>query len=70
MLFYFRQKALKALNDRMKSKDTTSEAWPEMDEVHQTPFLPPMHQTENSSVIIDMKNSQTKDDLDQQQTTS
>jgi len=54
----------------MKSKDTTSEAWPEMDEVHQTPFLPPMHQTENSSVIIDMKNSQTKDDLDQQQTTS
>ena len=67
---YFRQKALKALNDRMKSKDSPSEAWPEMDEIHQTPLLPPTHEPDNSSVIIDMKNSQIKDDLNQQQTTS
>jgi hypothetical protein len=54
----------------MKSKDSPSEAWPEMDEIHQTPLLPPTHEPDNSSVIIDMKNSQIKDDLNQQQTTS
>ncbi len=75
ILFHFRQKALKALNDRMKSKDTTSEAWPEMDEIHQTPFLPPTHQIENSSVILNMQNSKemstlTKEDLNQQQNSS
>jgi len=71
ILFYFRQKALKALNDRMKIQDTTSDAWPEMDEIQQTPLLPPTHQIENSSVILDMNNSNdlstlTKEDLNQQ----
>jgi hypothetical protein len=59
----------------MKSKDTTSEAWPEMDEVQQHTLLIPTHQIDNSSVIIDINNSNeistlTKEDLNQQQNTS
>jgi hypothetical protein len=55
----------------MKIQDTTSDAWPEMDEIQQTPLLPPTHQIENSSVILDMNNSNdlstlTKEDLNQQ----
>ncbi|CAF1972951.1 unnamed protein product [Rotaria magnacalcarata] len=61
-----RQKALKALNDRMKVKDLSSEAWPELDEV-ESPLLPPTHQLETASTIIDMNNS-TKEDLNQPQT--
>ncbi|CAF4744939.1 unnamed protein product [Rotaria socialis] len=61
-----RQKALKALNDRMKVKDLSSEAWPELDEV-ENPLLPPTHQLETASTIIDMNNS-TKEDLNQPQT--
>jgi len=66
-----RQKALKALNDRMKLKETTGEAWPEIDEAHQAPHLAQTHQTQNSSVTIDMNNSNeltpsiTKEDLNQ-----
>jgi hypothetical protein len=68
---YFRQKALKALNDRMKTKETTNDAWPELDEIHQTPLLNQTDQTQNSSITIDMTNSKelpsamTKDDLNQ-----
>jgi len=77
-----RQKALKALNDRMKSKETTNEAWPELDENHQMSLLDQTHPTQNSSVTLDMTNSDelstttTKEDLNQpyfdteQQTTS
>jgi hypothetical protein len=60
----------------MKSKDTTSEAWPEMDEIQQNSLITPIpHQIENSSVIIDINNSNeistlTKEDLNQQQNTS
>ena len=56
----------------MKSKDLASEAWPEMDEVHQTPLLPPTHQIDNSSVIIDMKNPNDikNEDSHQSETTS
>ncbi|CAF1163854.1 unnamed protein product [Rotaria sordida] len=66
-----RQKALKALNDRMKLKDLPSEAWPELEE-SQSPLLPPTHQLEPSSIIIDMNNSNkiltpTKEDLNQHQ---
>lgn len=32
--FDFRQKALKALDDRMKSKEPNADAWPELDEAH------------------------------------
>ncbi|CAF1599323.1 unnamed protein product [Adineta ricciae] len=71
-----RQKALKALNDRMKIKDSTTEAWPELDDAQQSPLLPATtHQVDNSSVKIDMNNlmdisSSRKDDLNQQATTS
>ncbi|CAF3157790.1 unnamed protein product, partial [Rotaria sp. Silwood2] len=69
-----RQKALKALNDRMKLKDSASEAWPDLDE-NQSPLLPPTHQLEPSSIVINMDNSNkmltsTKEDLNQQQTSS
>jgi hypothetical protein len=52
----------------MKIKDTTSEAWPELDETQQNPLLPPTHQIDNSSTTIDMNNSNdmsssTKEDL-------
>ncbi|CAF3649151.1 unnamed protein product [Rotaria sp. Silwood1] len=66
-----RQKALKALNDRMKQKQTTSENWPELDETHQSQLLAQSDQTQNSSVTIDMTNSNeltstiTKEDLNQ-----
>jgi hypothetical protein len=71
-IIYFRQKALKALNDRMKVKETTSEAWPEIDETQQKPLLAQTHQTQNPSVTIDMDNlneqtttTTTKEDLNQ-----
>jgi len=66
-----RQKALKALNDRMKVKETSNEAWPELDETHQTSLLAQNNQIQNSSVAIDMTNSNeltpsiTKEDLNQ-----
>jgi hypothetical protein len=62
---------LKALNDRMKTKETTNEAWPEIDETHRTPLLAQTHQTQNSSVAINMNNSNesppatTKEDSNQ-----
>lgn len=68
---YFRQKALKALNDRMKQKETTNETWPELDESHQSPLHAQIEQTKNSSVTIDMTNSNeltpsiAKEDLNQ-----
>ncbi|CAF1300158.1 unnamed protein product [Adineta steineri] len=70
-----RQKALKALNDRMKVKDTSSEAWPELDDTQQNPLLPPTHHIDSSSVKIDMNNlhgisTSNKEDLNQEQTTS
>lgn len=73
--FYFRQKALKALNDRMKAKDSSSEAWPDLDETQQSPLLPHTHHIESSSVSIDMNNlnemtTSTKEDLNHPQTTS
>lgn len=65
---------MKALNDRMKLKDTPSESWPELDEV-ESPLLPTTHQLDNKATIIDMNNSNkmstaTKEDLNQQQTLS
>ncbi|UJR27239.1 hypothetical protein I4U23_008534 [Adineta vaga] len=66
-----RQKALKALNDRMKAKEPANEAWPDLDDLHQTSLLPQTDQTQHSSVIIDMTNSDesisgtNKDDLNQ-----
>ena len=33
-IFDFRQKALKALDDRMKTKEPNTEAWPELEESH------------------------------------
>ncbi|CAF3810438.1 unnamed protein product [Rotaria sordida] len=70
-IVFLLQKALKALNDRMKLKDLPSEAWPELEE-SQSPLLPPTHQLEPSSIIIDMNNSNkiltpTKEDLNQHQ---
>jgi ribonucleotide reductase alpha subunit len=62
---------LKALNDRMKTKETTNEAWPEIDEIHQTQLPAQTHPTQNSSVTINMNNSNeltpsiTKEDLNQ-----
>jgi len=53
----------------MKAKDQTAEAWPEMDEVHQTPLLPPTHQTDNSSIVINMNNS-NENSKDSSQTNS
>ena len=66
---------MKALNDRMKVKDTVTEAWPELDETQQSPLLPPTHQIDPSSVTIDMNNTKemsilTKENLNQQKTTS
>jgi hypothetical protein len=57
----------------MKLKDSSSEAWPELDDTQQNPLLPSTHQIENSSVKIDMNNSNemlpsTKEDLNQQKT--
>lgn len=49
-----RQKALKALNDRMKLEKTSVESWPEMDDLSQTSLLPPTHQIDPSAVTIDM----------------
>jgi hypothetical protein len=74
-LFSFRQKALKALNDRMKVKDTVTEAWPDLNETPHNPLLPPTHQVDYSSTTIDMNNTTemstiTKEDLNQQQTKS
>ncbi|CAF1135946.1 unnamed protein product [Adineta steineri] len=67
-----RQKALKALNDRMKTKESTNEAWPELDETHQTSLHNQNDHIQNSSVTIDMTNSidssssnMTKEDLNQ-----
>ncbi|CAF0796372.1 unnamed protein product [Rotaria sordida] len=66
-----RQKALKALDDRMKQKQTITETWPELDETHQSQLLAQTHQTQNSSITIDMTNSNeltstlTKEDLNQ-----
>ncbi|UJR21963.1 hypothetical protein I4U23_025031 [Adineta vaga] len=70
-----RQKALKALNDRMKVKDSTNDAWPELDDTQQSPLLPPTHQVPSSSVQIDMNNlmdvsTSRKNDLNQQQSAS
>ncbi len=62
---------MKALNDRMKTKETTNEAWPEIDEIHQTQLPAQTHPTQNSSVTINMNNSNeltpsiTKEDLNQ-----
>jgi hypothetical protein len=51
----------------MKTKDTTAEAWPEMDEIQQNPLLPPTHEIEDSSVVLNMNNSnETKENLNQQ----
>ncbi len=55
----------------MKTKETTNEAWPEIDEIHQTPLPAQTHPTQNSSVTINMNNSNeltpsiTKEDLNQ-----
>ncbi|CAF0756152.1 unnamed protein product [Adineta ricciae] len=63
-----RQKALKALNDRMKAKETVNESWPDLDEPSQSPFIDP---AQNSSITIDMSNldeptsGATKEDLNQ-----
>jgi len=62
---------LKALNDRMKVKETTNESWPEIDEIHQTSLHAQTPPTQNSSVTINMNNSNeltpsiTKEDLNQ-----
>ena len=60
---------MKALNDRMKLKETTNENWPELEE---NPLLPLTHQTQNpTSTIVDLSNSNeltpsiTKEDLNQ-----
>ncbi len=55
----------------MKTKETTNEAWPEIDEIHQTQLPAQTHPTQNSSVTINMNNSNeltpsiTKEDLNQ-----
>ena len=60
----------------MKIKDSTTEAWPELDDTQQSPLLSATtHQVDNSSVKIDMNNlvdtsTSRKDDLNQQATTS
>lgn len=66
----FRQKALKALNDRLKPKDNAPEAWPEMDEVQQTPLLPPTHQNADSAVRIDIPNLPKTDNFHADQTST
>lgn len=53
----------------MQVKDTTADAWPELDEA-QNPLLSTTHQSENASIVIDMDNSNkmsgaTKEDLNQ-----
>jgi len=76
-----RQKALKALNDRMKNKDTTSEAWPEIDDTQQiSPLLTQNPMISTATTTIDMSgihavtnttsNIVTKDDLNQNQETT
>jgi hypothetical protein len=55
----------------MKTKETTTEIWPELDETQKTSLIAQTHQTQNSSVTIDMTNSNeltpsiTKEDLNQ-----
>ena len=59
---------MKALNDRMKAKETVNESWPDLDETSQTPLI---DSAQNSSVTIDMTNlnestsGATKEDLNQ-----
>ena len=65
-LFLSRQKALKALNDRMKSEKTGVDSWPEMDDPSQTPLLPSTHSNDPTSVTIEMN----KDNLNQSSTSS
>jgi hypothetical protein len=66
---YFRQKALKALNDRMKINEGNIEVWPQLEESHQIPLL--VQTPNSSSVTIDMTNANeltpsiTKDDSNQ-----
>lgn len=67
----------------MKKTETTHETWPELDEAHRSLLSSPTHQAQNSSMTIDMTNSNelplttTKDepsqpffDTQQQQSTS
>lgn len=63
----FRQKALKALNDRLKPKDNPPEAWPEMDDVHSS-LLPSPHQNADSSILIDIPNQPKTDNFTSEQT--
>ena len=55
----------------MKTKETTDGSWPDIDETHQTPLLTQTHQTQNSSVAVNMNNSNeltpdtSKDDSNQ-----
>ena len=75
-LSVFRQKALKALNDRMKISEATSEAWPDLDENSQTSLLPPTHQIDHSSITLEMDSirsmtaSANKEDLNHPTSTS
>ncbi len=63
----FRQKALKALNDRMKLKETHTDSWPELDENQPSPPQSPTAPSQDSILILSMSSlpTTTKDDSNQ-----
>jgi hypothetical protein len=52
-----RQKGLKALNDRLKLKETVSEAWPDLDDASSSALPPSTPHVDHTSVTIDMNPS-------------